>query len=154
MSNRNLIVIGFIILFLPVSYYFFIALPNHNNALQQIEIDKLEYQKEQDRKQEKYEVELEQKKQEEKRAMEEKYYECIDKAEDNKTWKLQWYCKSMYDSCMKWNSIESNYWSNLEWCEQYNLKWKGECSVSSATVETVEASYQKEKDYCNKRYPL
>ena len=160
MSNRNLIIIGFILLFLPVSYYFFIALPNHNSALQQIEIDKLEYQKEQNSLREKKEQEERDRIETEKREKQERYDNCIHEANKNYDESLKDYCEMWYRDCKMqvqehnrnlsekfdyyWNSNELNVDSE---CSKFKYKnnW---CFTMDKYSEKREEVYKKAIDYC------
>lgn len=154
MSNRNLIIIGFVILFLPVSYYFLIALPNHNNVLQQIEIDKLEYQKEQDSLREKKEQEERDRIQEERREMEEKYNNCVKKAENEKIDMLKGFCEAEKTNCRR-EVDRYNAWFS-EWTDPIYLKnyWQcpKDCLIDSNSLDLVNKDYQRKIDSCNKNF--
>lgn len=164
MNNKTLIIICGVVIALPVIYYFCYALPQHNKALQEIELQKLEYQKEQDRlaeekkANEKREAEL--KKEQEQERKERDYENCMSNAEKNyySTWNNN--CKQIYDS------QNAQYQKCLTDTEDYNRKYpqeaypdhrcdnlipntkQSDCMLPTATADYINKQYSEEKDRC------
>lgn len=154
-----LIVWWFLILFIPIAYYFCYALPQHNLALQKIEQDRLDYQKEKDRKAEEAK-ELEQLRIErEKEEKLERYQDCISAATRDYNNNLSGYCNMWYQECKQniddynrnlsqkydyyWNSNEKWYWD----CEKYKFK-NNQCFLWDKYSKERENAYERAIKYC------
>ena len=162
-----LIISLFIVLLIPIAYYFMYALPQHNKELQQIEKDKLEYQKELDRldrerEQERIEQERKDKErkeqQEQERIRQEKlekernYYNCIETANKWREDNFKSYCELWYKTCTDnidyWNNLIPNSHSYSE-CEDYKFK-NNECLMKDNYAQEWKEWYERQLKMCDR----
>lgn len=133
---KKLIIILFLLLFLPIGYYFCYALPQHNKELQQIERDKLEYLKEQDSKREYL------------------YDNCIDTANKWRSDNFNEYCELSYKMCVDnvkayWNWFVPNQQS-YSVCEKYKMDKDGNCYLLDNYAKDWKEWYEKQLEICNR----
>ena len=165
-----LIISLFIILLLPVAYYFMYALPQHNRELQQIERDKLEYQKELDRlDRQKEEERLQQEKEERerkeiqeqeriKREKEEKefnYNKCINTANQRRSENFSRYCELSYRTCIQsideWNSSPLHTYNQVSYseCDIHKEKdWY--CTIMDKYAQERKEWYERQLKMCDR----
>lgn len=147
-SYITLIVVWFIILFLPIAYYYWYALPK-------LERDKFEYQVNKDR-------EAEQKKIREKEEAEEKemqkkidYEECKQSAINIYDIELEWVCEASYNWCKEsvdsYNALWLTYYPKRDYweCEKHKFKdwW---CMVITNFNNSREQRYKTALAECDK----
>ena len=140
-----LIVSLFVLLLIPIAYYFMYALPQHNMAMQELEKEKIE-QEQWEREQERLE------RQREKEEKEKNYLDCIETANQWRRDNFESYCELWYKTCTDnidyWNNLIPNSRSYSE-CENYKFK-NGECLMKDNYKQEWEEWYERQLKMCDR----
>ncbi len=148
-EKNKIILIIWLIVFTPIAYYFFYALPKHNTSI-------LEYQKEKDR------IENE-RIENEKYEKENSYSSCLEQAEEQKSLDRENYCNAWYKECtIIIDEYNKEYWNTYEYdwtsrrksyaeCEKFAYKnwW---CMIKTEYWNKIDKSFEDAKETCLKIY--
>lgn len=144
-----LIVWGFIILFLPIAYYYWYALPK-------LERDKFEYQMEKDRKAEEKKIKEQQEAERKEKEKKQEYEWCKLLAEIQHDSELKWVCEASYNACKelvdRYNRDLPNFMTRKTYneCDKYKYKeWKW-CIVMTNLDSSREERYKTALKECDK----
>lgn len=157
-----LIVWLFIILFIPIAYYYFYALPQHNLAIQQIEYEKFIYEQDRDRleqerlEQEKADREYKEWEQQQAKIKQEQdrinnYNNCINTANQTRKKDFSTYCKLSYAMCTEeleaYNKTTFNKLPISE-CDKY-IENNGQCHLYDVYAKKREDEYNRNIKQCD-----
>lgn len=157
-----LIISCFIVLFIPVTYYFCYALPKHNERLQEIEYEKFVYEQNRDRleqerlEQEKADKEYKEREEQQAKIKEEQdrinnYNNCINWANQKRREDFSNYCKLSYSMCLEelenYNKSALYKLPNSE-CDKYIEKdWQ--CHLYDIYAKKREDEYNRNLKQCD-----